>query len=85
MYRQPKELEEFLEAAKDHGIRGRTVESSSFDPDNTDMVLQARILVAFAAKESDDKAAGSLVATLSCGRWENPTGPSGRLASLRHG
>jgi hypothetical protein len=55
MYRQPREPEESLDAAREHGIRGRTVESSSFHPDNTDMVLQARILVAFAAKESDSR------------------------------
>ncbi|MHB8671637.1 MAG: recombinase family protein [Acidimicrobiales bacterium] len=82
MYRQPRELEEFLEAAREHGIRGRTAESSSFDPENTDMVLQARILVAFARRRSlTTSRAGSHAATHSYGPRASLTGRTVRSGS----
>jgi DNA invertase Pin-like site-specific DNA recombinase len=54
LYRQPKELEELIDLVDDGAVAVVSVYSGSIDLSNSDGTAMARVLVAFAAKASDD-------------------------------
>ena len=55
LHRRPKELEEFLELCDEHGVTALASVSGDIDLGTHDGQLMARVLGAFARKESDDK------------------------------
>jgi site-specific DNA recombinase len=55
LHRRPKELEEFLELCDAHGVTALASVSGDIDLGTHDGQLMARVLGAFARKESDDK------------------------------
>ena len=55
LHRRPKELEEFLELCDEHGIHSLASVSGDIDLGTHDGQLMARVVGAFARKESDDK------------------------------
>lgn len=55
LHRRPKELEEFIELCDEHGVSALASVSGDIDLGTHDGQLMARVLGAFARKESDDK------------------------------